>query len=241
VNALCLHGFLGAPASWDDLIDPAERVAPWLAGHGPTPESCCDGFEDTVAAFARTLPVGPPRMLVGYSMGARIGLMLLATRPELFRGAVLIGLHPGLRTPDERRLRCAWESGLRRQLLTEGLEAFVDRWEALPVLRPARPLPEAKRERRRALRLGHTVRGIGNALGALGLAAMPSLWDAIPHIRVPVRLLAGASDPKYCALARDACRRNAAWSFEVVDGAAHDVGLEVPAAVLSALKVGGKP
>ena len=40
--------------------------------------------------------------LCGYSLGARVALGLLARHAHRFAGATLIGVHPGLSSPDER-------------------------------------------------------------------------------------------------------------------------------------------
>ncbi|MBI2898406.1 MAG: alpha/beta fold hydrolase [Deltaproteobacteria bacterium] len=240
MSFLFLHGLLGGPASWRTVVlaagiaDRAECQV--LPGHGPEPRPCGDSFDDAVDAIAGRLGGGPPRILVGYSMGARVGLRLLLRHPHRFARAILIGLHPGSRSDAEREARVVWEKRERAFLLDEGLETFVSRWERLPILRPARPLPAPVEARRRQVRLGHTAAGIADAIGVLGLGSMPSSWDAIADSTIPVHLMAGAADEKFCALGREARSRNAAWTFEAVPGAAHDVALEAPAALIRALE-----
>ena len=67
-------------------------------------------------AFGTSFPSSPSRIkstdavhLVGYSMGARLALGILAEHPELWedgtiRGATLIGVNPGLE-PEDRAAR----------------------------------------------------------------------------------------------------------------------------------------
>lgn len=231
---MLLHGFTGGPGVFDGL-GLSRTFAPFLPGHGPAPHLAAGGFDDAVDELAVAIPFDAPCTLVGYSMGARVALRLLARHPERFARAILIGVHPGLDDDEERGRRRAWEAGLSEVLATRGLAAFVDDWEALPVLRTVRPVPPARLVRRRAERLAHTARGLSHALAVLGLAAMPSTRPALAGIRVPVTLVAGGQDAKFLALARDLAAHMPAARVVEVPGTGHDVVLEAPEALVPLL------
>ena len=228
MTALWLHGFTGAPAAFDGVAA-ADAFAPWLVGHGSEPTRCeGGGFDDAVDEIAAATAGREPATLVGYSMGARVALRLLVRHPGRFARAVLLGAHPGLVDDAERRQRRAWEDGLRATLASRGLPAFVDDWEALPILRPVRAVPAARLAARRTRRLGHTATGLAHALDVLGLATMPSSWDALERIRVPVTLVVGQDDTKFTAVAQAMRARLAQATVVVVPRCGHDVGLEAP-------------
>lgn len=244
MSTVLLHGFTGAPASLAELVAAAgieaTALTPLLPGHGATPLRVASGrFDDAVDELAGALPFRAPCTLFGYSMGARVALRLLVRHPERFERAVLVGVHPGLDDERARAERRGWEAGLAAVLEARGLAAFVDEWEALPVLRPARAMPPDRLARRRAIRLSHTPSGLVHALSVLGLGAMPATASELARISVPVTLVAGAEDGKFLALARFMAARLPAARVVEVPSAGHDVVLEAPEALVPLL--GGHP
>jgi len=228
---LAFHGFLGAPAMWSGVA--GEVVAPWVPGHGPTP--WCPPHTDFTAVvdhLAREHLPAEGATLVGYSLGARLALCLALRHPARVRAAVLVGGTPGLRTEDERASRRRDDARLADDLLRDGLAAFVDRWEALPLFATQRALPDEAQRRRRAQREGHTPAGLAWSLRTLGTGAMPSLWEALPGCEVPLRWITGARDEKFTAIARAVCAVCPAATHEVITDAGHDVVLERGVAVL---------
>ena len=231
-----LHGFTGAPSSLTDLVGGAETFAPFLPGHGSAPRLCPTGsFDDAVDDLADRIPWAAPCTLVGYSMGARVGLRLLARHPRRFARAVLVGAHPGLDDEVARAERRRWEAGLAETLTTQGIARFVDDWEALPVLCPVRSVPAERLARRRAIRLGHTARGLAHALAVLGLGTMPGTTSALARIEVPVTLVVGADDDKFRALGRQMAARLPSAELVEVPRCGHDVALEAPEALTDIL------
>ena len=226
-SVFALHGFTGRPQQWQKLLPTA--ACAWLAGHGLQPILQTQYFEQEVARLALEAEGLPePRTLVGYSMGARVGLGILVRRPDLFQNAVLVGGSPGLRDDAERSQRLEWERNWQRLLEDHGLAAFVDAWRNLPLFATQRELPDALRQDQDATRRAHTAAGLHHALGVLGLGAMPSLWDELDQIEAQVVLVAGAEDPKFTALAHEQAAAIAGARVEILPGAGHNPLLETP-------------
>src|SRR4051812_30010155 len=106
---------LGAPSSFDALRASMRRpacVTPWLPGHGPAvvPSS----FAACVDALAAELAPHAPFDLLGYSLGARVALGLVARHPHLVRRAVLVSVHPGLASDVARAARVAEDEAWAR-------------------------------------------------------------------------------------------------------------------------------
>ncbi|HWA75007.1 MAG TPA: alpha/beta fold hydrolase [Polyangiaceae bacterium] len=239
-NLLLLHGFTGAPSSWDTVVAAlpgCHPVMPWLTGHGSPPAALeRDTFEGEVE---RLLLLAPAEcVLAGYSLGARLALGMLARAPNRFSAAVLVSGSPGLADESERALRrqrdAAWCDVLSRQ----GLAAFVERWQGEPLFASQTGLPERTRAAERERRLGHTAAGLCHSLRVTGLAEMPSYWPALSRINCPVSLLAGALDRKFCDIAAGVVRKLPNGYFAEVPEAGHNLLLERPEAVASAIAKG---
>ena len=239
---LLLHGFTGSPASWDPVVAQlgadTEVLAPPLLGHDPgtvdellqsTPESF---EEEAFAAFVElTARFGnAPVHLAGYSLGARVALMMMATAPQRFISATLIGVNPGSAEEAERAERRAAD---RRwiDLLELGIEPFVDAWEKLPLWASQARLPAQVRSLQRNARLRHDPRGLALSLRVTGLGEMPNLRPRLPGIDVPVTLMAGGEDPKFRALAEESAALLPRSRVVVVPDAGHNLLLERPEAV----------
>ncbi|MBN4050125.1 alpha/beta fold hydrolase [Desulfobulbus sp. AH-315-M07] len=219
-----LHGFACQPAMWDDVAsDP--RAALTLPGHGNRPPSSASQFMDVVAEIAGT--GAAPCHLIGYSMGARIALAIALSQPENCNGLLLISATAGI-DEGERAERRAWDESNARMLEQHGIEAFVDHWEGLALFETQRRLSPELRRRLREHRLAHDAAGLAWAMRKLGSGNMPSMWDQLPSLRVPTRILCGELDTKYVALSERLAALLPNATVRIVDGVGHNVVLEAP-------------
>lgn len=171
--------------------------------------------------------------LVGYSLGGRLALGLLLRHGHLFRAASLLGTHPGLATEEERRQRRRKDEAWARRLEAEGLEAFLDAWEAQPLFSTQ---TGAQRADQRRMRQGLDPHGLARALRELSLGRMPGYRSRLPELTVPVCWAAGELDPKFRALAAACAAETPGSRRQILPGAGHNVVLERPAAVAELLQ-----
>lgn len=245
MNSLVLiHGFTGGPESWDEVVGalPGAEVPirVTLLGHHPAgtrPERGAVDFLGEVDRIAAELRAGRHRDLdlCGYSMGARVALALLVRHGELFRRGTLIGVHPGLRANafEERRARAVDDERWARCLETDGLAAFASAWAAQPLFATQRAEQRAAEHRRR---LARDPAGLALALRALGLATMPDFGAELSRLTMPLRLVVGALDAKFCALAESMLPQLARGRLHVVADTGHNVVLERPEWLASLLR-----
>ncbi|MGB8332692.1 MAG: alpha/beta fold hydrolase [Polyangiales bacterium] len=238
---MLLHGFSGSPRSWDEVVARAQLdpdpLRPALAGHGSDWRLVgTRAFDDEVSRLnAMAFGLGRPRLICGYSMGARVALGMLVSRPELWDGALLIGAHPGLAYELARAERRASDGVSARMLRTEGLVPFVNAWEQLPLFRSQRELSGPALATQRSIRLGHDAEGLAHALDVLGLAEMPNYGAMLSSFSGPITLMAGACDAKFSGIAGAIARDNSNVDAVLVEGVGHNVVLEAPGTVAAAL------
>ena len=231
-----LHGFTGAPASFDALARRLSRslrvplYRPALLGHGGAAPASIVRFEQEVDRLARGIAGAGMTggHLCGYSLGARIGLGLLARHGYLFSGATLIGVHPGLVSVAERAARVGSDERWCELLSRRGNGAFLAAWEAQPLFASQRALTEAEARAQRRIRGSHSARDLARSLRVLGLGQMPNYRGVFALARRRVRLVVGERDEKFVALARGIARGAPRVTVDLVPGVGHNVLLEAP-------------
>jgi len=244
MRLVALHGFTGDAADFGPLREALppdwEVVTPDFPGHG----SRRDARE--VAAYTLTAHLdtidaamgdGADTLLLGYSMGGRLALHWALAHPTRCRRLVLVGASPGLATAAARAERRLADGALATFLRTEGLERFYKYWHNQPLLHPLFRLPEASLAPVRARRAANQPEALALSLEGVGTGALPSLWDRLGELRMPVDLVTGELDPKFGQVAREMGPFIPRARLSVVEGAGHAVHLERPddlAAVLRA-------
>lgn len=246
IPILLLHGFTGAASTWSELLPElgARRrvIALSLHGHGGSdaPDDAARYAAPRAAADALEVldMLGIARVaLLGYSMGARVALHTALAAPERVAALVLESGSPGISDDAERARRRAADEALAADIERGGVEAFVDRWERLPLWASQRQLSAPTRERLRAQRLAGSARGLANSLRGLGAGATAPVHGRMGELaNVPTLLICGALDEKYVELAREMSDVLPRSTLHVVEGAGHAVHLERPRELLGAVE-----
>lgn len=238
-TSVFLHGFLGSPAMWDGVLPALNRPSRTdvLPGHGASPRCPAQHFDAVVADLAASLPADGCE-LVGYSMGARLALAMALHAPDRVHALTLIGVDPGFSSEeqDERQRRVAWEDELAARLATQGLAAFVEHWEQLPIFATQRQLSTAARRTQRQQRMAQDPAGLAWALRTLGTGRMPSLWTRLSQLRMPVRLINGSRDEKFVRIGRRVQDCLPGLTHVVLPDIGHNVVLEAPEPLLHILR-----
>ena len=171
--------------------------------------------------------------VVGYSRGGRVALQLALAHPERIDRLVLVSASPGIADPAERAARVASDETLARLLEQEGIAAFVDRWERLPLW--ASQSPEL-RARLREERLRRDPVGLANSLRGAGQGVAPPVHDRLGDLAMPVTIVVGTLDAKYVALGRAMADTIPRARLVVVPDAGHALHLEQPELFASVLE-----
>ncbi len=237
-----LHGFAGAPSSWDLVVarlPPRARVLrPTLVGHAgpPTPDAPAS-FAAEVERLAALIGAADARgaHLCGYSLGGRLALGLVARDPDLAARVTVIGTHPGLpEHAPERAERAAADEQWAQLLEREGSAAFAAAWAAQPIFASQATLPAPLQAAQDAQRAAHEPRGLAHAMRALSLARMPDLRPALAGPSgAHLTFMAGLRDDKFATLAAETAASLPTRRARVciVPGAGHNLLLERPGEV----------
>jgi 2-succinyl-6-hydroxy-2,4-cyclohexadiene-1-carboxylate synthase len=119
-----LHGFLGCPEDWAEVIAHLDYLC---------------------LPLSYPFQIPPDAILVGYSMGGRIALKY--PHPK-----ILISTHPGLQSPEEKALRWAQDRQWIDKLKQRPFSEFLEEWYAQPLFESLRTHPNFTRILERRLK-----------------------------------------------------------------------------------------
>ena len=233
---LLLHGFTGSAENWRPhapafVQENGSTIAVDLLGHGET-GAPTDPQGYTMAAAAKSLAdllqkLGVDRVhLLGYSMGGRLALYMAIHYPELIATLTLESASPGLASADERAARKVSDDALADWIEANGIPAFVDRWEEVPLFDSQKRLPAPMRSGVREQRLRNSAQGLANSLRYMGTGVQPALWTRLVEVTMPVQLIVGALDTKFVAINQHMAELLPDCRLTVVAEAGHTVHLE---------------
>lgn len=238
-----LHGFLGSGSDWLPFARKLEErfcsILVDLPGHGeaaiPAADGETNGFfmrtVETLAGEVRRLSTGPC-VLVGYSMGGRIGLALVLRHPELFSKVVIVSSSPGLRTEEERAARRKSDEGIARKI-ERNFEGFIDFWYDQPLfatLKSHALFREVEAQRKQG-----SPQNLAQALRLLGTGNQPSFWRELAGNRLPMLFCVGEKDVKYVEIGKQMAKICPNASLEFFAGCGHTLHIEEPERFLDCL------
>jgi 2-succinyl-6-hydroxy-2,4-cyclohexadiene-1-carboxylate synthase len=235
-DVLCLHGFMGSAADWQEVAtaigDRAFCVALDLPGHGASLGLAPEVYtmEGTARAVIRTLDDFEARrpVIVGYSMGGRLALYLALRHPGRCAGLFLESASPGLESVEEQAARRDADEEKAKRLESGDFENFLRDWYRQPLFAPLareegllRRTIEARR-RNEPSELARSLRG-------MGAGSQPSLWQELEGLAVPALAVAGELDGKYAGISSRMASISPKVESVVIPGAGHNLHDEAPA------------
>ena len=214
---LGLHGFTGCGEDFEKFSPLCGSAHVWtcpnLPGHGPRPSLDCtpEATLELVQAQAllhtnlssdKRVASTNPKVLLGYSMGARAALLHAVTHPMHWDALILISANPGIADAAERSIRAASDTALAQRITRGGVPAFLEYWQQTAMIRSQQKIRDDWRTSLQQNRLQQSAEGLAASLEQFGPAACPNLWPQLDQIHCPTLLISGEQDSKYCALAQ---------------------------------------
>jgi 2-succinyl-6-hydroxy-2,4-cyclohexadiene-1-carboxylate synthase len=234
-DVLCLHGFMGSAADWQDVAtaigDQASCIALDLPGHGASLGLVPAAYtmEGTARVVIRTLEDLEARrpVIVGYSMGGRLALYLALRYPERCAGLFLESASPGLESAGERAARREADEDKAKRLESGDFENFLGDWYRQPLFAP---LARDKDLLRRTIeaRGRNEPTELARSLRGMGTGSQPSLWQELEGLAVPALAIAGQLDGKYVGISSRMASISPKVESAVIPGVGHNVHDEAP-------------
>jgi 2-succinyl-6-hydroxy-2,4-cyclohexadiene-1-carboxylate synthase len=232
MQVVALHGFANTEAQWDAVAAalPASIRLRTVAvpGHvngAPVAPSWRENVEQLAQVVSP--PGQPPAgLVIGYSLGARLTLGLVAAGHV--EHAILVSVNPGLQLAAERAERRSLDDAWATLLRTQGIAAFARAWQAQALFDSQQQVSAELRSARTSQRLGHDPTQLAEALMSMGLAAMPDYRATIAAHQHRLHLVVGALDRKFVALAQQLTTAHPDLPCTEIPGCGHDPTLESP-------------
>jgi len=208
-------------------MQPAEAWAPVaevLARRNETHllEHAEHSFEGRLAEIAAA---GEGAVVVGYSLGGRLGLRAVLRDPERYAGVVTLGSTAGIDDPATRSARAEADDRLASWMETAPIESIVAVWERQPLFADQ---SEALVEAQRPGRLRQDPRHLAALLRSAGQGVLEPVWHQLLGLELPALALAGARDEAYCAAARRIADTAPRGRAAIIEDAGHAAQLQRP-------------
>jgi 2-succinyl-6-hydroxy-2,4-cyclohexadiene-1-carboxylate synthase len=234
---LLIHGFAGSQGQWIPFVErwssSYQLILIDMLGHGgsATPLQVERYVTEQVTAdlvqLLDELGIASVHML-GYSMGGRIALSFAMQEQSRVRSLILESSSPGLASEQERIDRRASDQHLAERIQQQGIHWFAEFWGSLPLFATLQRLPESELTRLHAARLANSPLGLSQSLRGIGTGQQPSWWEQLGELTIPVLLIAGELDLKYCGIAQLMHQKLQHCELELVAEAGHNVHMEQP-------------
>ncbi|MEK3887682.1 2-succinyl-6-hydroxy-2,4-cyclohexadiene-1-carboxylate synthase [Bacillus sp. FSL K6-3431] len=234
---ILLHGFTGDITTWNNLAVQIKRkysiISIDIIGHGQTDSPIdinryeIEHVAHDIKSMMKELKIDQAHIL-GYSMGGRLALSFAMLYPQKVKSLILESSSPGLKTHEEREKRKQSDTLLAKRIIDEGMEVFVNFWEKIPLFSSQQQLPHDIQEHIRQQRLANTVHGLVNSLKGMGTGSQPSWWERLNDLHMPIKLVCGEQDEKFCKIAKEMQLKLSNAKLVVVKGVGHAIHVEEP-------------
>ena len=232
---LLLHGFTGDHSTWKNLVNTLQKnymcIMPDIIGHGrsESPQDYSRYRMENVAADLKEILMAlkvEQCHVLGYSMGGRLALQFSLLFPEYVKTLILESASPGLSLAEERKQRVEQDNKLADRIEKEGMKSFVEYWQSIPLFRTQVRLSEHKKAAIYEQRMRNNVVGLANSLRGMGTGVQQSLWNELINVHLPVLLLTGEHDKKFCKIAERMNRMIKECEWQTIDDVGHAIHVE---------------
>lgn len=202
ITLVALHGFWGQSSDWAFLstLCKSKRwnlIAPDLH-QSSTSKSLSDWASDFNLSCSRLKgPQSSHFFLIGYSMGGRLALHALTSKPQIWSGAILISTHTGLTNAVARKQRLKADSLWKKRFESkEKLSSILDDWNKQPIFNTTKS-PRKKLQTSKKFRSS-----LAHVMDSWSLGKQKNLLPKLRKVTCPVLMIAGEKDTKFTQIAK---------------------------------------
>ena len=183
------------------------------------------GFDCWVEDFCEAVEIqlGQKKSLIlGYSLGGRLALHACLSRPDLWRGAIIVGADPGLESEEEKRLQLDIDLKWAERLKREPLEKLAEEWDAQAVFCGLENAAPRNFDELDAAKLGKKFEVFSKGL-------QENLAPKLAELqKPPILFLSGEMDQKYQGIGEKLSKSTSVVKAQIVADAGHRVPWENP-------------
>jgi 2-succinyl-6-hydroxy-2,4-cyclohexadiene-1-carboxylate synthase len=231
-----IHGFLGEASDWSQIKAGIENnsegsvnfITENLFGKDETGILDFNKQADSIIKKIKSLGrFNAKKILLGYSLGGRIGLHILKQNTELFDHYVFLSTNPGLKSPDERKKRILHDQSWSEKISLENWDSFINEWNSQSVF--AGSSDEAKRDPSR-----FDLLKLKESMLKWSLGQQTDFSDTIHMFNYKITWMVGDRDEKYCEIA-ESLKKNSIIKDYIKASSGHRIWLDNPQAVVDAV------
>jgi 2-succinyl-6-hydroxy-2,4-cyclohexadiene-1-carboxylate synthase len=221
-----IHGFLGLPTDWNLLNIP--NLKTYDLTH-PEIAPSTDGFWGWARRF-NSFTAPQNGILMGYSLGGRLGMHALLENPNQWKAGIIISTSlAGYKTEQEKTARfkadCEWAELFEKEPWEKVLEAWNSQSTFAGVSYPIR------REENQFSR-----KHLSQQLRLFSRAYQDDLSISIENFQLPILWVCGALDTNFQRAAKDLNIRHPLSRVEIIENTAHRVPWEQPEQFVKIIK-----
>lgn len=230
-----LHGFAGFSEDWIFIFDKLDSqffpIAIDLPGHGKSifPNNLenfsTNSYVETINIVLDYFQI-EKAIFVGYSMGGRTALSFAIANPNKTVALILESATAGIENNAERKSRIATDVDIADNILSDGINSFVDYWLNLPFFRSLKSLDKIDYKKLIEQKRENSPIGLSNSLKGFSTGIMPSLWNKLKLLSTPTLLITGSLDRKYVRLNKKMNVLIPNSELKIIDNCGHNTHLE---------------
>lgn len=211
-----LHGFLGTAMDWKQVLPPQTQLKQICCSLYDTrfaaPEKGLVCWGDSFNAFAQEI-APPPRYLIGYSLGGRLGLHALLQSPHIWHAAIFVSTHPGL-PQEERPARAKQDSEWAKAFETTPFPELLTSWNQQPLFGGTPfPSPRSFQEQDRLL--------LVSSLRHWSLSQQNHLQEDLAGLSLPILWIVGSQDARCLQASSQLSFRHPLSNITVINNVGH--------------------
>ena len=222
-NITFIHGFLGHPDDWSEVIEllPGEHQCKAISL-----PSCDEQVDFVEYCQGLSSQIEDNSIIVGYSLGARLALGIALNSDKKINRLILESGNPGIAESTEREQRLEQDNSLAKMLTKQRLKDFLERWYSQEIFSSLRD------RRKRLVKVKSQQLNLETTKSILlGLtpAKMPNFWPQLNQLSMPCLYISGELDEKYCRIGAEFTKQLPNSEHRIVGNTGHNVHLENPA------------
>jgi 2-succinyl-6-hydroxy-2,4-cyclohexadiene-1-carboxylate synthase len=212
-----LHGFLGRPTDWE-ICKPLESPHVSFLAHDLFKDLPIQPFSLWTKAFNPYIlsfdKPGQHPVMMGYSLGGRLGLQALLQAPNQWKAAIFISTHPGLTAEQEKKARYQADKLWAKRFEREAWKTLMTDWNDQEVFKGQ----HGQLERKEA---DFNRTHLTEALRTWSLGKQENDVTAISRLNIPILWMVGERDLKFVQLANSLTFKHPLSKVLVVPNAFH--------------------